>query len=99
MSTRRRHELEDEAEEQVDLLRGKVSALRAVSIDIGNEVKEHNRFLRSFDDNMDGTEGLLRGAMGRVLGLHRAGHHRYIWWLFLFAVFVFIVIYLLMKFK
>lgn len=98
-STRRRHEVEDEAEDQVDLLRGKISTLKAVSIDIGNEVKEHNRFLEAFDDDMNKSEGLLRKAIGRVLKLHQAGHHRYIWWLFLFSLLVFFIIYVLMKFK
>ena len=99
MSARRRHEIEEESEELVDNLREKISSLKAVSINIGNEVKEHNKFLRGFGDDMDNSEGILRGAMGRVLGLHRAGHHRYICWLLLFSIFVFLVIYALMKFK
>ena len=38
-------------------LRGKVSALKSLTIDIGTEVREHNRLLKDVDDDFDSTLG------------------------------------------
>jgi hypothetical protein len=36
-----------------------VSALKSLTIDIGSEVREHNRLLREVDDDFDSTTGSL----------------------------------------
>jgi IS30 family transposase len=38
-------------------LRSKVSALKSLTIDIGTEVREHNRLLKDVDDDFDSTAG------------------------------------------
>ena len=44
-----------------------IGALKSLTIDIGAEVKEHNRLLRETDDLFDSVQGGLSNAMNKVL--------------------------------
>ncbi|GIX81615.1 hypothetical protein CEXT_213361 [Caerostris extrusa] len=94
-----RNTVEEENEHLVDDLETKITALKSLTIDIGHEVRTQNQMLREMDDDFDSTGGFLSTTMGRVLKLSKAGHNHYILYLLLFSLFVFFVIYLLLKFK
>ena len=78
-----------------DELRQKIGALKSLSIDIGAEVREHNRLLRDVDDGFDSAQGMLGNAMGKVMALARSGNRHHMLYLFLFCLFVFVVLWLI----
>ncbi|CAG0903028.1 unnamed protein product [Darwinula stevensoni] len=96
---RRRDHLEDENDHLTEGLKEKIGALKSVSLEIGVELKEHNRLLSEMDDDFEKSHGILRKTMTRVVQMAKAGHNRYLLYLFLFSLFVFFVIWLLIKFR
>lgn len=68
-----------------------------VSIQIGEETREHNKYLRQLDNEADSVWGSLSLNMNQVKKLARAGHNRVVFYLLAFALFVVIVIYFINK--
>lgn len=93
------NEIEDENERMTGELKDKIHVLKSLSIDIGNEVKYQDRLLRDVDDDMERTGGFLGNTMGRVLRLSKGSHNYYVLYLFLFSIFVFFILYLVLKFR
>lgn len=85
--------LEEDNAHREDELKGKITALKSLSIDIGSEVREHNRYLRDVDDTFDSTSGLLGKSINNVLKLARSGSRYHLFYLFLFCLFVFFVLW------
>lgn len=93
------NEVEEENDRMTTELKDKIHVLKSLSIDIGNEVKYQDRLLRDVDDDLERTGGFLGNTMNRVLRLSRGSHNYYICYLFAFSVFVFFVLYLVLKFR
>lgn len=91
--------VEEENQRLTDELQGKIGALKSLTIDIGNEVRYQDKLLRGFDDDMDRTGGFLSNTMNRVVRLGRGGHHKHMLYMFLFALGVFLLLYLVLKFR
>lgn len=91
--------IEDENQRMAEELQGKVGALRSLTIDIGNEVRYQDKLLRGIDDDMDRTGGFLSNTMNRVVRLGRNGHQKYMLYMFLFALFVFVLLYFVIKLR
>ncbi|RWS16266.1 BET1-like protein [Dinothrombium tinctorium] len=91
--------LEMENNAFVDGLRTKVGALKNLTIDMGEEIREQNKYLKEMDNDFDSTQGLLSSSFNRVKRLAMAGHNKYILYLILFSLFVFFVIYVLIRFR
>jgi len=89
--------VEEENEKMASLLSDKVKTLKSLSIDIGNEAREQNKFLKSLDDDFDKSGGFLQSTMARVTAMAKAGHNCYILYLLLFAMFVFVVCWFIIK--
>ncbi|ELU09788.1 hypothetical protein CAPTEDRAFT_191618 [Capitella teleta] len=89
--------IEEENEQLTGQLSDKVRALKSLTIDIGHEVRESNKLISDMDNDFDKTTGFLQRTMGRVTAMARAGHHRFIWYLLAFSLFVFFVIWILTK--
>ncbi|XP_067647349.1 BET1 homolog [Eurosta solidaginis] len=91
--------LEDENERAAEELKHKIGALKSLTIDIGNEVRYQDKLLRGIDDDMDRTGGFLGNTMARVvrLGKHSGGRH--MCYIFLFILFVFLILYVVIKIK
>ncbi|KAI0212205.1 hypothetical protein LSAT2_002885 [Lamellibrachia satsuma] len=68
-----------------------------VTIKIGNEVRSQNDFLHGMENDFDNTGGFLQSTMNRVTAMAKAGHNRYIVYLFLFSLSVFFVIWVILK--
>ncbi len=85
--------LEEQNTQQEDELRSKVSALKSLTIDIGAEVREHNRLLKDVDDDFDSTSGLLGKSISKVLQLAKSGQRYYFLYLFIFCIFVILVLW------
>ncbi|XP_044016865.1 BET1 homolog isoform X2 [Aphidius gifuensis] len=91
--------LEDENEQLEDELQHKIHALKTLSIDIGAEVKYQDKLLRGIDDDFERTSGSLTSSISRVVRMAKASHNYYILYLFLFSIFVFFVLWIILKFK
>ena len=89
--------LEEENEALEGELKGKISALKSLSINIGEEVKEQNKFLRSMDDQFDSTHSMFSNTIGKVLKLAKSNHKYYIYYLLAFCLFVFLVLYFFIR--
>jgi blocked-early-in-transport protein 1 len=90
---------EGENDYLIDGLKSKVTVLKTLTIDMGDEIKSQNSFLKDMDNEFDSTWGKLSSSMKRVTKLAAAGHNRYIWYLLGFSLFVFFIIYIIMKTK
>lgn len=91
--------LEHENERMAEELGGKISTLKHMSIEIGNEVRYQDKILRGLDDDVDRSSGFLDNTMGRILKLGKGNHNYYIFYLFLFSVFIFFLLYIVLKFR
>lgn len=89
--------LEEENERLVSDLNPKVATLKHLSIEINSEIKEQNRMLSEMDDDFGKSGGLLEKTMGRLQKMAKAGHNCYILYLILFCMFVFFVLWLIIK--
>uniref|UniRef100_A0A7S3W915 t-SNARE coiled-coil homology domain-containing protein n=1 Tax=Strombidinopsis acuminata TaxID=141414 RepID=A0A7S3W915_9SPIT len=85
--------MEQENDDQIGLLAGKVSALRGIAIEIGDHVREDNRLLDSLDDKFMSAGGLLSGTMKRLNKLASSKDSKHMMYLALFVVAVFLFIY------
>jgi len=90
--------LEGENDQLTDELKDKIHSLKTLSIDIGNEVKDHNHFLSGMDDDFDNAGGFLGKAMKGVKRLSKGSQNYITIYLFFFALFVFFVLWMLLKF-
>jgi blocked-early-in-transport protein 1 len=75
-------------------LKDKIGLLKSLAIDIGDEVKEHNKLLNEADNAFDSVGGLLSKTIGNVGKLLKSGSRYYLLYLFFFAIFVFFVLWL-----
>lgn len=91
--------IEDENQRLAEELQGKIGALKSLTIDIGNEVRYQDKLLRGIDDDMDRTGGFLTNTMSRVVRLGKGGHQKYMCYMFLFALIVFLLLYLVVKLR
>lgn len=90
-------QLEEDNSRQEEELRQKVGVLKSLTIDIGDEVREHNRLLRDADDTFDSVGGLLGATIGKVKQLATSGHRRHFLYLFVFALFVVLVLWAIIR--
>ncbi|XP_075778474.1 BET1 homolog [Pelodiscus sinensis] len=90
---------EEENERLTESLRTKVSAIKSLSIEIGTEVKNHNKMLSDMDSDFDSTGGLLGATIGRLKTLSRGSQTKLLCYMMLFALFVFFVIYWIIKLR
>ena len=73
-SSYRGHEqLEEDNSRREDELKGKIGALKSLTIDIGGEIREHNRILADADDQFDSVSGILGQSISKVLSLAKSG--------------------------
>ncbi|KAJ8878896.1 hypothetical protein PR048_019499 [Dryococelus australis] len=91
--------LESENEVMTDELKDKIHALKSLSIDIGMEVKYQDKIIRDLDDDFEHTGGFLGSTLSRVLRLGKGGHNYYILYMILFSLFVFAVLWFVIKFR
>ncbi|XP_074660332.1 BET1 homolog isoform X1 [Tubulanus polymorphus] len=91
--------IEDENQQMEESLSHKVRALKSLTIDIGHEVRTQNKMLGEMDQDFESTGGFLQKTMGRLTGISRSGGGRIIWYMLLFALFVFFVCWIILKFR
>jgi hypothetical protein len=85
--------LERQNDEHVDKLHEKAAMLKHLTLNLGDEIVESNKFLDSMNTTFGSTEGLLEGASRRLRDLRRSGNGRLWCYLTGFLCFFFFVIY------
>ncbi|XP_009067611.1 PREDICTED: BET1 homolog, partial [Acanthisitta chloris] len=73
--------------------------LLKLSIEIGTEVKNQNKMLSEMENDFDSTGGLLGATMGRLRTLSRGSQTKLLCYMMLFSLFVFFVIYWIIKLR
>jgi len=89
--------IEEQNEARTELLNSKVNQLKHLAVQIGDETKFQNKYLKELHNNMEDTSSLVGQARRRVILLARSGGWKIYLYLLLFALFVFLVIYFLIK--
>lgn len=90
---------EEENERLTESLRNKVTAIKSLSIEIGHEVKHQNKLLAEMDSQFDSTTGFLGKTMGKLKILSRGSQTKLLCYMMLFSLFVFFVIYWIIKLR
>ncbi|XP_032094089.1 BET1 homolog [Thamnophis elegans] len=90
---------EEENEKLTESLRSKVTTIKSLTIEIGTEVKQHNKLLTDMDNDFDTTSGFLGATMGRLKILSRGSQTKLLCYMMLFSLFVFFVIYWIIKLR
>lgn len=80
-------------EEKIRLLRSKISSLRDISIEIGTEVTDQNRYLDAMHDSMSLSERLLKSAMKQLTQLSHMNAGTWLFSFLLIAFFIFIIVH------
>ena len=93
---RRFYNEDDDLEER---LANKTSRLKQITISLGNELKESNKILNDLDSDFDKSKSFMGMTINRVIRLGKSGGKcRLYFYLILFSLFVFLVLYLIIKF-
>lgn len=91
--------IESENDRMTEDLKGKISVLKSLSIDIGNEVKYQDKLLTGLDNEFERSGGFLGKTMNRVIKLSRGQHNYYVCYLLLFSIMVLFILYLVIKLR
>ena len=91
--------IEKENDQLLSNLQGKVAALKSITIDIGNEVKDQNKYLNGVDNDFDFGEGLMGTTMKRLQVMAAKSNKRFTLYLVLFSFGVFLLIYYILKWR
>lgn len=86
-------------DDEIDEVRSKVNVLKSLTLDMGEEIKSQNKLLSSMDNDFDSVWGRLSSSMTRVKKLASAGHNCLYLYLLAFALFVFFIIYIIIRFR
>lgn len=92
--TFRRFGNDEDYEEQ---LLNKTSKLKQITITLGNEIRDSNKFLKGLDDDFDKSKGFLESTIGKVSKIAKYGNCKLYFYLILFCLFVFTIMYLVIK--
>lgn len=88
---------EDDSVLETELI-NKTSRLKQITIQLGDEIKNSNRFLDDLDNKFSKSQNILTATIGRIGKLSQNGNCKIYFYLILFSLFVFFVLYLAIKF-
>lgn len=91
--------LEQQNNERISELSSQVAHLKRLTIDIGNEVNEQNRFLDGMGDGFSNTRDLLAGSLRQIGTMLESGGAKHMCYMVGFVVFVMVFLYWVMTFK
>lgn len=88
--------LEQQNNERISDLSQKVSLLKGLTIDIGNEVREQNSMLDNMGDTFSNTSDLLHGSLQRIGVMLQTAGGKHMCYMVAFSVVVMIILWRLM---
>ena len=90
----RRYGADEDLEES---LIPKISRLKQITITLNQDIKDSNKVLNALDTDFDKSKSFLELTIGRVGKLAKSGSWKLYLYLILFCLFVFTVLYLIIK--
>ncbi len=90
---------EQQNDDLVNELNGKVDILKSLAIDFRNEAKDQNKMLDDMEGDFDGTSTFLAGTMSRMEKMLNTGGSNHMCYLILFIFLVFMFIYFAIKYR
>jgi len=93
------HYIEEENDQLTTQLRSKVKTLKSLTINIGEEVRSQNQLLNDMDDDFSRSGSVLQKTLRRLGVMSRSLHNYHTPLLLAFVVFVFVVLWLALKFR
>lgn len=94
-SAHRRFGAEEEYLEQE--MMDKTSKLKQITIMLGSEIRDSNKMLNGLDSDFDKSKSFMQATMGRVGKLYKNGSCWLYFYLALFSLFVFFILYVIIK--
>ena len=94
-TSHRRFGFEEEDMEQE--LINKTSRLKQITLHLGNEIRDSNKFLNGLDSDFEKSKSFFDSTIGRVSKLAKSGSFKIYAYLILFSLFVFFTLYMLIK--
>ncbi|XP_054574457.1 BET1 homolog [Eptesicus fuscus] len=89
----------EEENKHTERMRRQVKVIRDLTIEIGEEVKTQNKLLAEMDSQFDSTTGFLGRTMEKLKILSRGSQTKLMCYMVLFSLFVFFVIYWIIKLR
>ncbi|CAF0857963.1 unnamed protein product [Adineta steineri] len=89
--------VEEQNEERTQQLVSQVKKLKNVVIEIRNETRRQNEDLKNYDTAMNHASDLVNHTRRRVQLLFKNGSWKIYYYLIFFSLFIFLVIYLIIK--
>ena len=74
-----------------------ITSAMKLTLDMGEEIRDQNRFISGMDNDFEKTYGFLSSSMTRLKRIAKDSPLRLSLYLFLFALFVFFIIWIIMK--
>ena len=93
-STFRRYGYDNEEEER---LMNKTAKLKQITISLGAEIKDSNKYINGIDKDFENSKSFLQATIGRVGRLSKSGSCKLYFYLIMFSLFVFLVLYVVIK--
>uniref|UniRef100_A0A5S6R0I6 t-SNARE coiled-coil homology domain-containing protein n=1 Tax=Trichuris muris TaxID=70415 RepID=A0A5S6R0I6_TRIMR len=93
----KQHYLESDNDQMVDGLKHKVTTLKSLTIDIGDEVRRQNKELGGLEDHFESSRNVLEATMRRLGLISRSGGARFTLYLVLFSFMVFVMMYYIIR--
>ena len=94
-TSHRRFGFEEEDMEQE--LINKTSRLKQITLHLGNEIRDSNKFLNGLDSDFEKSKSFFDSTIGRVSKLAKSGSFKLYAYLILFSLFVFLTLYMLIR--
>ncbi len=85
---------EDDLEER---LMNKTAKLKQITISLGAEIKDSNKYINGLDKDFENSKGFLQSTINRVGRLSKSGNCSLYLYLIMFSLFVFFVLYIVIK--
>ncbi|CAB16884.1 Protein transport protein bet1 [Schizosaccharomyces pombe] len=84
--------LENENDERISKLTGKVKSLKELTMNIGTEITSSTKLMESMNDSFDSTKSLLSGTMTRLKNVSKNGGISIWMWLAFFCLVALILV-------
>jgi len=81
----------------IEGLKGKVSTLKSMTVEMGDEIKHQNLLLKNMDKDFQSSWGLLSSSFTRVKNIAKSGQNKHILYLLLFSLLVFFILYIYLR--
>lgn len=88
---------EDGGADMEENIMHKTAKLKQITISLGNEIRDSNKLINGLDSDFDKSKNFLDYTLNRVNRLSKSGNCKLYLYLIMFCLFVFFVLYAVLK--